>query len=236
MMHAQVVGVKPAPPGNPTITGTTGSGPNRANVISWADNSKNETGFVVQRRLAGTTSWTTIATVASETLGTADYTVGTGAAKGTRTYNDRVGNDRRTYEYNVYAINTVGDVWDYSNPAFNEIPPGGGFPTLTLDSRGDQAAPTTTVTAPSNLTASLTVKNKKTSTVRLSWTDNSDNETGFIVQRSDNAGNVVNTTIAAGLTTFTQDVTSGQTFYYRVAAFNDTAQSTWSNTAQVPAP
>ena len=42
--------------------------------------------------------------------------------------------------------------------------------------------------------------------------------------------------LAAGLTTFSQDVSSGQTFYYRVAAFNDTAQSTWSNTAQVPAP
>ena len=182
------------------------------------------------------TRWTTLATVASETLGTANYTVGTGAAKGTRTYNDRVGNDRRTYEYNVYAINTVGDVWDYSNPAFNEIPPGGGFPTLTLDSRGDQGAPTVTVQVPTNLTATLAVQNKKTSTVTLNWADNSNNETGFVVQRTDSAGNVVNTTIGANLTTYKQSVTSGQTFRYRVAAFNDTTQSGWSNLAQVPAP
>ena len=40
------------------------------------------------------------------------------------------------YEYQVYAINVVGDIWDYSNPAFNDIPPGGGWPTLTLSLAG----------------------------------------------------------------------------------------------------
>jgi hypothetical protein len=47
---------------------------------------------------------------------------------------------------------------------------------------------------------------------------------------------VVNTTIAADLTTFSETVARGQTFYYRVLAFNDTNQSDWSNTASVTTP
>ena len=46
-----------------------------------------------------------------------------------------IGNTKDVYEYQVYAINTVGDTWDYSDPAFNNIPAGGGFPTITVDSR-----------------------------------------------------------------------------------------------------
>lgn len=237
MMHAQSVGVSPAAPGNPTITGTTGSGPNRANVIAWEDQSKNETAFVVQRRVAGSTNgWTTVATVPSEQLGTAAYTPGTGATKGTRTYNDRVGNDRTVYEYSVYAINVVGDVWNYSDPALNNIPPGGGFPTLTLDSRGEVSS---SVSAPTNLTASAVAKSRKASTVTLNWTDTANNESGFLIQRSDNTlftQGVVNATIGANLQTFSQTVTPGKTYYYRVLAFNDTHQSGWSNTAPVTTP
>lgn len=135
MMHAQVVGVTPAPPGNPTISGITGTGAERANVLAWVDDSKNETGFAIERRVAGSTGpWTKIGTVESETLGTATYLPGTGASTGgTVTFNDVVGTDTTVYEYKVYATNTVGDVWDYSSPQ-NAIPPGGGFPTLTLNS------------------------------------------------------------------------------------------------------
>jgi len=141
------------------------------------------------------------------------------------------------YEYQVYAINVVGDTWDYSNPAFNQIPPGGGWPTLTLDSKGTAV---TTLEAPTNLTASAVAKNKKTADVTLNWTDNAAIETGFLVQRADNAAftvGVVNTTVAgADIQTFTQNVARGKTYYYRVLAFNDTTQSGWSNTASVITP
>ncbi|HWQ11359.1 MAG TPA: hypothetical protein VNL77_01090 [Roseiflexaceae bacterium] len=72
-----------------------------------------------------------------------------------------------------------------------------------------------------------------------SWTDNAANETGFLIQRADNAGfslGVVNATVAANVTTFRQDVPRGKAFYYRVLAFNDTIQSGWSNTASVTGP
>ena len=146
MMHAQIVGVEPAPPDSPTITGTVGSGAERANVIAWVDTSKNETAFVVERRVAGSQdAWTQVGTVASETLGGLGYTPGTGASTGgAMTFNDVVGETTTVYEYQVYAANTVGDVWDYSDPAINNIPPGGGFPTLTLKSEA-VGTPATTV-------------------------------------------------------------------------------------------
>jgi hypothetical protein len=145
---------------------------------------------------------------------------------------------KNTYYYQVYAINVVGDTWDYSNPAFNNIQPGGGWPTLTLDSRGGTPV-MIVIEAPTNLTGSAVVKNKKTARVTLNWTDNASNETGFLIQRAYDAGftsGVVNATIAGDITTFDQTVALGTTFYYRVHAFNDTTQSDWSNVTTVTTP
>ena len=138
----------------------------------------------------------------------------------------------------MYAINVVGDTWDYSNPALNEIPLGGGWPTLTLDS-GRDVGPINTIMAPSGLAGTAVVKNKKTAIATLNWTDNSDNETGFLIQRAYDpifTSGVVNATVAGGVTTFEQSVARGTTYYYRVHAFNDTTQSGWSNTATVITP
>lgn len=241
MMHAQSVGIAPSAPGPVTAT-RLGSGNQRRYELSWSDTSKNETAFVIQRRVAGSTAdFTTIATVQSSVLGVAPYVeTGVGPGTGTRTYIDRIGNTNTLFEYQVYAINVVGDVWDYSNPAFNNIPPGGGFPTLTLDSRGGTVS--AAVTAPSNLTGAFTVKNRKTATVNLTWTDNATNETGFLVQRAENPTffNPVNTTIAGnltgGTTSFSQTVTPGKIYFFRVLAFNDTHQSGWSNTVSLTIP
>lgn len=91
------------------------------------------------------------------------------------------------------------------------------------------------VEAPTNLTGTLTVKNRKTSTVNLTWTDNSTNETGFLIQRTNSDGtNVVNATVGPNTTTFTQTVTSGVAYIYRVHAFSGTTQSGWSNTLPLP--
>jgi hypothetical protein len=188
--------------------------------------------------VAGSTGpWTARATVQSSQFGGVPFVdTGVGPGTGTRTYTDRIGNTNTLFEYRVYAINVVGDVWDYSDPAFNEIPPGGGWPKLTLDSRGGASS---AVLAPSNLTGSAARKNNRTATVTLNWTDNANNESGFLIQRADNAGfslGVVNATVGADVTTFSQNVANGRTFYYRVHAFSDTTQSGWSNTATVTTP
>jgi FtsP/CotA-like multicopper oxidase with cupredoxin domain len=237
MMHSQAVGVPPAAPG-PVTAVRVGSGSNRRYNLSWMDNSKNETAFVVERRVLGATGpWTVRATVQSSTLGVVPFVdTGVGPGTGTRTYTDQIGNTNTLFEYQVYAINVVGDVWDYANPAFNQIPAGGGWPRLTLDSRGGSAA---AIAAPTNLTATAAQKNNKTAVVTLNWAQTSTNEAGFLIQRADNAGftvGVTNATVGTNVTTFTQNVARGRTFFYRVLAFTDAHQSAWSNTASVTTP
>lgn len=225
MMHAQVVGIAPKAPTGVTAV-ASGNGGNRKYTVTWTDNSKNETAFVIERSSSPTGPWNVLTTVPSDRLTT-------GPGTGTRTFEDRT---RNTYYYQVYAINVVGDTWDYSNPAFNQIAPGGGWPTLTLDSRGSAIS---ALKAPTGLAGSAVQKNKKTATVTLNWTDNSTLETGFLIQRADNAAfsvGVVQSTIAADLTTWTETASRGKTYYYRVLAFNDTHQSAWSSTVAVSTP
>jgi len=232
-MRSQVVGVAPAAPTLLPIT-QSGSGNQLRNNLSWADNSKNETAFVIERSASSTGPWSYLATV-KWSINPADPSFANGPGTGTRTYSDRIGRTGPWY-YQVYAINTVGDTWDYSNPAFNQIPPGGGFPRLVVDSRGGSSS---SVLTPSDLNAAAVVKSGKQATVTVTWVQHSDNETGFLVQRADNAGfslNVVNATVGADITVLLQNLPRGRTFYYRVLAFNGTFQSGWSNTASVTTP
>jgi len=233
MMHSQVVGVAPAAPGDPTWV-PTGSGNQTKNVITWMDNSKNETAFIIERSTDPAGPWSIRAVVPSLTLGVVPFTgVGTGPTTGLRTYTDTVG--RTIYYYQVYAINVVGDVWNYADPAFNEITVG-GWPTLTLDSRGGAIS---AVIAPTNLTGSAAIKNSKTAAVTLNWADNSSNEAGFLVQRAENALfsiGVVNTNTGADITTLVQTLSRKKTYYFRVLAFSGTIQSGWSNTFSITTP
>jgi len=85
-------------------------------------------------------------------------------------------------------------------------------------------------TAPSGLAA---VSNSPT-TVDLSWTDNSGDETGFEVERSLTGigGWSLITTTAADATTY-QDtgLSEGTEYFYRVRAINGEGNSRWSNVA-----
>jgi hypothetical protein len=99
--------------------------------------------------------------------------------------------------------------------------------------------PTTGVTipaAPSGLTATAS----GSSQVNLSWTDNSNNETGFKVQRATNSGFTVGLatfTVGAGATTYTNTgLTANTTYYYRVLATNSAGDSVPSNTGTVTTP
>jgi hypothetical protein len=89
--------------------------------------------------------------------------------------------------------------------------------------------------APSNLVATSVTSSK----VTLSWTDNSSNETGFVVQRSSNGGKTWTTltTTAANVTSYS-DTTVGKrkTYEYRVYATNSYGNSAYSNTVTVTTP
>ncbi|MFO7693907.1 MAG: hypothetical protein R6V57_12535 [Vicinamibacterales bacterium] len=48
--------------------------------------------------------------------------------------------------------------------------------------------------------------------------------------------NVTNATIAADLTSFTQNVARGKTYHYRMLAFSPASQSGWANVASATTP
>jgi hypothetical protein len=88
--------------------------------------------------------------------------------------------------------------------------------------------------APSNLVATVVNGNR----VDLAWTDNSNNELGFRVQRSlDNVTFTEIATLAPNTTSFSDTtVEANTTYFYRIVAFNNFGNSDPSNTVGVTTP
>ena len=89
--------------------------------------------------------------------------------------------------------------------------------------------------APSNLIA---IVNQNPLSVELNWTDNSNNEEGFVIERDVVVGDqfVVVDTVAQDVTSYLDTSVAILTFNYRVKAFNINGDSPYSDTAQVIVP
>jgi FtsP/CotA-like multicopper oxidase with cupredoxin domain len=188
-------------------------------TLMWTDNSLSETGFTIQR-----------ANDANFATGVVTFTVGANV----KTYVDTTIRNNRNYYYRVQANNLVGDTWDYANPNINEG--AAGFPTIQADSAWTNTAMVGTGTppaAPSNLVATAVTRNN----VTLAWTDNSNNEDGFLIQRAANSGfsqNVVYIAVGVNVNTYTDTTVAPDTrYYYRVLAFSGTGNSAWSNSINI---
>jgi hypothetical protein len=74
--------------------------------------------------------------------------------------------------------------------------------------------------------------------VNLAWTDNSTDETGFVIERAENGGAFsFLASVGVDITTYADTAVSGGiTYDYRVAAVNGVVQSDYSNTASVLVP
>jgi FtsP/CotA-like multicopper oxidase with cupredoxin domain len=203
----------PVAPSNLTATQSAAS-----IVLSWTDNSTNENNFAVWRSLNGAAP-TQIGTPAVTRTGTA--ITGTG---GTVTYTDSSSLVEGTYTYYVIANKTSAPVAASakSNVAtVNFVAP---------------AIPA----APSNLGVTWTRAGLLADNATLTWTDNSNNETGFTIQRATNAAftsGLNTTTVAANVKTLTQTgLLRTITYYYRVASANGTVLSAWNTAAGSRAP
>jgi fibronectin type 3 domain-containing protein len=122
------------------------------------------------------------------------------------------------YAYRVSAANSAGNS------------------SVTNVATGTTPATTTTVPmAPSNLTGTAVSANQ----INLAWTDNSSNESGFVIQRmaaGDTSWSLVTTT-APNFTALTDSTAMPGTQYtYRVLAFNEAGYSAESNAAGVMTP
>jgi titin len=118
-----------------------------------------------------------------------------------------------SYTYRVQAFNATGPS-DYSATATATVPPAPAAPTA--------------------LTALV-----NGAVISLTWTDNASNETGFRVERStDNVTFTALTTLAANATSYSDAaLVQGQTYYYRVVAFNTGGgASAYTNVASALAP
>jgi hypothetical protein len=131
---------------------------------------------------------------------------------GITSYSDTGLTASTTYSYRVRATNSVGDS-GYSNIA--------SATTLALPQPP---------AAPSGLGASAT----SSSAISLSWTDNSNNETGFKIERSPDGLNFTPLfTTGAGVTSYSDTaLTSSTLYYYRVSATNSVGDSGYTNIAQ----
>ena len=84
--------------------------------------------------------------------------------------------------------------------------------------------------APSNLSATTV----SSSQINLSWTDNSNGEDGFRIERSPNGSSSWTqiATVGVNVTTYQNTgLACGTTYYYRVRAYNTGGNSNYSNTA-----
>ncbi len=223
MMHAVLYAFPPIAPSDLTFDSGT---------LSWKDNSRSETAFVVEKSQDGGVSWTEIGRVDRDLVPGAGSTTGT-----VESFTDPDWAAGNQNQYRVIAQNTVGDTWNYANPNLNEIVQG-GFPTITttavsevLDSTPPPAPPSP---APSDLTATAEAGPQ----VSLAWLQTSSDETGFLIQRSTDGTTFTDlTTLPADSTSYIDTaVQAGVTYTYQVAAFNLGGPSAFSNSASATIP
>ncbi|GEM_PF-253765 len=178
-------------PTSPTSLAAASTSSSQIN-LAWQDNSTDETGFKVDRRLTPTDAWTTITTTNANAT----------------SFNNTNLTDGTKYFYRVYAFNANG------NSTFS-----------------NEVNAVTTMLAPTNLTIQVA-----TSQVTLNWTDNSQSETGYSIERRlGSTGQFVKVSdMNANVSTYTENpLNDGTKYYYRVFAFNTNGNSGLSNEVNV---
>ncbi len=205
----------------PPSTAPTGLTANTAGgvsvVLSWVDNSSNETAFQVTR-----TDAAGVRVVFTTPARSTALKVGAGGAV---SYTDTTAVPLASYTYTVAAVTSAAGVQ----------------PVVT----GVASQPVTAV-LPLNVPTALTATPGATRSVLLGWTDRAANETGFLVQRATNSAftaGLVTTAVPVPLagtggsgSYLATGLTKGTVYYFRVAATHALGASAYSAPVSVTAP
>jgi fibronectin type 3 domain-containing protein len=183
--------------------------------LQWTDAANNEDGFRIER-CTGTAA-TCNANPASFAL------LAEGAANAT-TYSDTTAAASTTYSYRVRAFNSAASS-TYTNTA---------------------AATTPAALQPPAAPSALTATASSTTQVNLAWTDNATNEDGYRVERCTGTWTACeeNTAMFTQIAQLAADTSSypdtgrtpGETYTYRVRAFNAAGNSAYSDSEEVTLP
>lgn len=191
------------------LTWTDPTPVNNSNLATWG-NTGNEVGYNIMR-----------APVTNGTVGAFEK-IKVAMANST-TFTDTTADPNTSYQYRVDAFNAATAPSATDPKTQND----GGTPSNIVETPGIPLAPT-------NLTAV-----QSGTQVNLTWSDNSVNETGFVVERATDGINfTVIGTLAAnnkkGNVSFADtNVTVGTTYTYQVKAVNGPIESNYSNTANI---
>ena len=119
-------------------------------------------------------------------------------------------------------------------PALDGITVTGG----TLDLGALMAVPANSLPAPAVPTALQAARAASGARVNLSWTNQSNNELGFALERSsDGVSFYLADTVGAGDANYSDlTVQPGNTYFYRVRAYNPGGSSGYANTVSVTTP
>ena len=286
--HANVIPPTPSAPVGLTIASATTA----KIVLIWTDNSNNETGFKVERKISPSTVWNRVATVAADTTTYTSNNVTAGVTyffrvKATNSVNDSASSNEVSVTAGAaakpnsptsllaLAASSSGINLSWNDNSTNETGfklerktgTGGwalvktlnanirnyadsGLSSATLYSfrisatngAGDSAysneSTATTLgsipSAPSGLTASAVSKTQ----INLSWIDNSNNETGFKIDRRLGFGAWGEiATVGTNIRVYSNSgLAAGRSYGYRVRAYNGSGDSSYTteSTASTP--
>ena len=170
------------------------------------------------------------------TFSAADFTAtGTSAELGTIQFNgDAAGNVTGSF------TNVPGGYVDWMdfNGTYNHLAFNNNYTIYFIGGGGAVGAVGTILTNKQNAVntpTNLGANSPSGTQVNLNWTDNSANESGFRIDRKEGSGNYSEIgTVGANITNYADNsVTSSTAYTYRIAAYNASTESEYSNTDDV---